>query len=243
MKILGIIPARLDSTRFPDKPLVDILGQTMIERVYRQASQSNLVNQWLIATPDQEILQAAESFGAKVCLTSDQHESGTDRCAEALSKQKEDYDVVINVQGDEPLINPSQIDMLASNMSENEEIATLYRGSQDETAAQKPNSVKIVTDHLDHAIYFSRLPIPYVRNPLSKQNFKLHVGMYAYQSEVLKKITTLTKCALEDQEGLEQLRWLYHGVKIKCIFTEHKNHGVDTPEDLKYIIKRLENNG
>ncbi len=214
----------------------------MIQRVYERAIQSQQVTDWVIATPDDEIRKTAEQWGARVCMTSPDHSSGTDRCAEALRSQQQDYDTVINVQGDEPLIRPEQIDSLVLAMAGGTQVATLYRAAPDDTSALDPNTVKLVTDREDTALYFSRLPIPYERDQSIDRAHLLHVGMYAYASDTLLEIAQLPSTELEHREGLEQLRWLYHGVKIKCIFTEYKNYGVDTPEDLEQIKKLFNQN-
>ncbi len=242
MKILGIIPARMASQRFPGKPLVALYDKPMIQHVYQRAIQSRLVCDWVIATPDREIQLAAEGFGARAIITSDTHESGTDRCIEVILNSKVKYDAVINVQGDEPLIEPKQIDLLATNIKDTQ-IATLYRNSTELESIQNPNTVKITTDKSGLALYFSRAAIPYDRNKTSTTKYKLHVGMYAYTVEALINIHKLNPSELEQTEKLEQLRWLENELKIKCIETHHENHGVDTPQDLEKIKVLLKTHG
>ncbi len=229
MKILGIIPARMKSERFPGKPLVEIGGKPMIEHVYERAQKSKQVAHWLIATPDEAIRDAALGFGAAVAMTSDQHESGTERCIEVIQGYPE-YDVALNLQGDEPLIEAEQIDTLASQMGD-ADVATLYRVSTDTTDFDSPNLVKLVSNINDIALYFSRAPIPYDRDQKSSTH-KIHVGMYAYTYKALQSISQMKATPLEKLEKLEQLRWLENGLSIKCIKTEHQNIGVDTPQDL-----------
>ncbi len=233
MKTLGIIPARMASERLPGKPLADIAGKPMIQLVYEKVEQSGL-DHCIITTPDEEIKQAAAAWGADIIMTSDQHESGTERCIEVLDYLSEDYDLVINIQGDEPLINPEQIDLLACNMQD-ADVATLYRKVAYSPEIENPNIVKLVSKHDGLALYFSRAPIPYSRDPEACTYYKLHVGMYAYTPAALSTISKLSPGELEQTEKLEQLRWLENGLSIKCIETHHENHGVDTAEDLEKI--------
>lgn len=235
MKILGIIPARYASTRFPAKPLADIAGKSMIERVYTQTRQSSKISKVVVATDDQRIFDHVRSFGGNVCMTSADHVSGTDRCFEALSKQDEKYDYVINIQGDEPFISPKQIDLLGDLLDGKTELATLGKKIADEESIANPNVVKLVKSSLGEALYFSRFPIPYLRNNVAHPFFK-HIGMYAYRSDVLEKITKLPVSSLEKAESLEQLRWLENGYRIKVAETDQETIGVDTPEDLEKAI-------
>jgi 3-deoxy-manno-octulosonate cytidylyltransferase (CMP-KDO synthetase) len=241
MNIIGIIPARFASTRFPAKPLADIAGKSMIQRVYMQALGSGRFMKVLVATDDQRIFDHVTDFGGEVCMTSPDHVSGTDRCYEALSLQKSTYDYVINIQGDEPFISPVQIGQLASVLEDKTELATLMKKITDEEQLFNTNIVKVVSDSSGHALYFSRSPIPHVRNAeakhwLSKTAFYKHIGMYAYRTDVLKEITRLKPSVLEKAESLEQLRWLENGYKIKVAETEIETIGVDTPEDLEVAI-------
>ena len=243
-QILGIIPARYASTRFPAKPLADIGGKSMIQWVYTQTSQSSKISKVVVATDDQRIFDHVKSFGGIVCMTSADHVSGTDRCFEALSKQTGKYDYVINVQGDEPFISPNQIDLLAGLLDGETQLATLAKKITDHETLFNPNVVKVVKNVNNEALYFSRSTIPHIRNTgddqwLSKHIFFKHIGMYAYRSDVLAKITKLPVSGLEKAESLEQLRWLENGFRIKVAETEQETIGVDTPEDLEKAIAFL----
>lgn len=237
-RILGIIPARYASTRFPAKPLADIGGKSMIQWVHTQASQSSKITKVVIATDDQRIFDHVKSFGGDVCMTSPDHVSGTDRCFEALSKQKEQFDYVINIQGDEPFISPKQIDLVAGLLDGETQLATLAKKIVDLDMLNNPNIVKLVKNLKDEALYFSRSPIPYLRNDVKHTFFK-HIGMYAYRFDILQKITLLPVSSLEKAESLEQLRWLENGFKIKVAETDQETIGVDTPEDLEKAIAFL----
>lgn len=244
MKILGIIPARYASTRFPAKPLVDIAGQTMIERVYRQVKKSKSITKIIVATDHSKIFDHVISFGGNACMTSETHASGTDRCFEVLTKENEQFDYVINIQGDEPFIAPEQIDLLASLLDGITELATLSKKIEGSEQLFNPNIVKIVSSADGKALYFSRSPIPHIRNVdqtewLSRHNFYKHIGMYAYRADILKQITTLIISSLEKAESLEQLRWLENGYSINVVETEFETIGIDTPEDLEKAIQFL----
>ena len=244
MKILGIIPARYASTRFPAKPLVDIAGQTMIERVYRQVKKSKSITKIIVATDHSKIFDHVISFGGNACMTSETHASGTDRCFEVLTKENEQFDYVINIQGDEPFIAPEQIDLLASLLDGITELATLSKKIEDSEQLFNANIVKIVSSADGKALYFSRSPIPHIRNAaqtewLSRHNFYKHIGMYAYRADILKQITTLIISSLEKAESLEQLRWLENGYSINVVETEFETIGIDTPEDLEKAIQFL----
>ena len=238
MKILGIIPARYASSRFPAKPLVDIAGQTMIERVYRQVKKSKSITKIIVATDHSKIFDHVISFGGNACMTSETHASGTDRCFEVLTKENEQFDYVINIQGDEPFIAPEQIDLLASLLDGITELATLSKKIEGSEQLFNPNIVKIVSSADGKALYFSRSPIPHIRNVdqtewLSRHNFYKHIGMYAYRADILKQITTLSISSLEKAESLEQLRWLENGYSINVVETDFETIGIDTPEDLE----------
>ena len=242
MKILGVIPARYASTRFPGKPLADIAGKSMIERVYRQVMKSTLLSRVLVATDHPAIFNHVKSFGGKVFMTSESHPSGTDRCFETLSNQEEKFDYVINIQGDEPFIAPEQIDLLAQLLDGKTELATLIKKIEREDELFNPNVVKVVKDDFDEAIYFSRSPIPHVRNTpqqewLSHHPFFKHIGMYAYRHDILAKITKLEISSLERTESLEQLRWIENGYSIKVTETNQETMGIDTPEDLERAVQ------
>lgn len=245
MKFLGIIPSRYASTRFPGKPLVDIHGKPMIRRVYESAS--NIMEHVLVATDDDRIYKTVENFGGKVIMTSAEHKSGTDRCAEALDKYEkntsEKFDVVINIQGDEPFIQEDQIQAIKNCFSDlNTEIATLIKKITKNAIVFDPNRPKVVIDEKGFALYFSRSPIPAIRDTdtrewHTKHVFYQHIGMYAYRSYVLRELSSLPQGLLERAESLEQLRWLENGYKIKTALTEFESYGIDTPEDLIKAIK------
>lgn len=244
MKFIAIIPARYASTRFPGKPLVDICGMSMIERVYRQAQKE--LDDVVVATDDDRIREAVEAFGGKVAMTSTEHRSGTDRVREAYLNVASDADVVINIQGDEPFIDPAQIAALKACFADpTTDIATLVRpfdpaDSYDSLA--DPNRPKVVVGDDMTALYFSRSVIPYVRGydrelwP-SRHQFYTHVGMYAYRADVLGRITALPQSPLEVAESLEQLRWLQGGFRIKVGITTCPTVGIDTPDDLRHAIE------
>lgn len=242
--ILGVIPARYASTRFPAKPLVDIAGKTMIQRVYEQVKKSSLVNEVLVATDHDEIYKKVKSFGGNVCMTREDHVSGTDRCFEALSLQQNKFDYVINIQGDEPFIQPDQIDLLAGLLDGKTEIATLVKKIELQDQLFNPNVVKVVFAKTGEALYFSRSTIPHLRNIaeenwLQQYSFYKHIGMYAYRTDILQQLTGLSVSSLEKAESLEQLRWLENGFKIKVAETYIETIGIDTPEDLQKAIANL----
>jgi 3-deoxy-manno-octulosonate cytidylyltransferase (CMP-KDO synthetase) len=245
MKIIGIIPARYASSRFPGKPLVDMLGQTMIQRVYNQVKKSKRLNKVVVATDDQRIYDHVISFGGNASLTSENHPSGTDRCFETLQQQKEKFDFAINIQGDEPFIDPAQIDLLCSSISIQTELATLIQKIATLEQLLSVGEAKVVINKDREAIYFSRSPIPFVQKAeqkdwVSKTTFYRHVGLYAYRADILEKITQLSPSLLEKAESLEQLRWIENGFKIKTVETEmEESICIDTPEDLEKAIKIL----
>lgn len=249
MVILGIIPARYASTRFPGKPLADIAGKPMVQRVFEQASKA--LEHVVVATDDQRIYDAVQAFGGKVVMTSDRHPSGTDRCAEAVLKFEQDYhqtvDVVINIQGDEPFIAEKQINLLANLLNDSRvQIATLVKPVDDEQTLFNPNKPKVVVDKNGRALLFSRQTIPHIRGSepqewLHKHPFLQHIGMYGYRKDILLEITRLTKSSLESAESLEQLRWLENGYQIQTAVTTDEGLSVDTPEDLEQILKLFKN--
>lgn len=247
MKIIGIIPARYASSRFPGKPLVDMLGQTMIQRVYNQVKKSKRLEQVVVATDDQRIYDHILSFGGAACMTAENHPSGTDRCYEALKKQNEKFDFAINIQGDEPFIDPNQIDLLCSSITMQTELATLIQKISTLEQLNSPGEAKLVINKDQEAIYFSRSPIPFVQKAepkdwLSKTTFYRHVGLYAYRADVLEKITKLSPSLLEKAESLEQLRWIENGFRIKTVETEmEESICIDTPEDLQKALQILKN--
>jgi 3-deoxy-manno-octulosonate cytidylyltransferase (CMP-KDO synthetase) len=236
-KILGLIPARLASTRLPEKALKDIAGKTMIQRVYEQAVQSRSLKHVVVATDDKKIFDHVRSFGGNVCMTRIDHPSGTDRCYEALTQQKETFDYVINIQGDEPFIKPEQIDLLGASLNGAVEIATLGKKVTTIEELESEGEVKITMNTNQEALYFSRAIIPFVvgadkKGLLSKFPFFKHVGMYAYRTDILAAITKLSVSSLEKVERLEQLRWLENGFKVSIVETTEETMCIDTPEDL-----------
>ena len=246
MKFLGIIPARYASTRFPGKPLADIAGKPMIQRVYEQVA--GLLDDIVVATDDDRIFQAVQDFGGKVVMTSSNHRSGTDRCYEALTKIGGNFDIVVNIQGDEPFIKPSQIELL-KNCFEDEktQIATLVKpflADVDFEVLLNPNTPKVILNANREALYFSRSIIPYIRGKqhtewLNSFVFYKHIGIYAYKSDVLAEITALPQSSLELAESLEQLRWIENGYIVKAGITDEETIGIDTPKDLERAVKAL----
>lgn len=236
-RVLGIIPARFASTRFPGKPLADISGKPMIQHVYEQCLKAEKLDKVLVATDDERIMNTVKNFGGLALMTDADHQSGTDRCYEAFIKSEMSFDFVINIQGDEPLIAPGQIDQLAGLLDEQIEIATLVKQLIKPRELFDPNVVKVVFDKKQYALFFSRSTIPYLRNVsqekwLSEGQFFKHIGIYAYRTDVLANFSKLEPSVLEKAESLEQLRWLDNGYTIKVKETEYESIGIDTPEDL-----------
>ncbi len=244
MKILGIIPSRYESSRFPGKPLIDIKGKSMIQRVYEQAIESTLINELVVATDDDRIYKHVNSFGGNVVMTSTKHTSGTDRCGEVLNKYN-NFDIVINIQGDEPLIKPQQLDDLLMVFKNSDvKIATLIKKMTDINEVLNPNRIKVVLDKNKNGIYFSRSPIPFVakydKNEWLKHSvFWKHIGIYAWRTDVLLQLVNLPKTQLESTESLEQLRWIFNGYKIKTVETMIETPNIDTPEDLEKVLSLL----
>lgn len=244
--IVGIIPARYASTRFPGKPLIDIQGKSMIQRVYEQASKSKSLKKIVVATDDERIFNHVLAFGGEVVMTKEDHPSGTDRCREAFQKIEGDYQYVINIQGDEPFIDPAQIDSLAAILQDgNTELATQIIPVNNYELLFDPGEVKVVLNADREALYFSRMVIPFIKNiprelwHLHHQYYR-HVGMYAYRADVLEEITKLSVSSLEKAESLEQLRWLENGFKIKCALTNFESHCIDTAEDVAKVLKMMQ---
>ena len=240
MKFIGVIPARYASTRFPGKPLAMLGGKSVIQRVYEQVS--SVLDSAYVATDDERIHQAVEAFGGKAVMTSPDHKSGTDRIEEAVRKIGGSFDVVINIQGDEPFIQRSQLEEIIRCFDDAEtQIATLgkpFDKAQGFAAVENPNSPKIVVDNRGYALYFSRSVIPFIRGKetaewMDHYPFLKHLGIYAYRTEVLHEITRLPQSSLELAESLEQLRWLQNGYRIKVGLTDVETVGIDTPEDLE----------
>jgi 3-deoxy-manno-octulosonate cytidylyltransferase (CMP-KDO synthetase) len=245
MSILGIIPARYASTRFPGKPLIDIMGRAMILRVYDQAIQSGVFEEVIVATDDQRIFDHVKHEGFQVVMTSDRHRSGTERCCEALDSREahagKSFSHVINIQGDEPFIHPVQIEKVAHLLvNENAEIATLAKRIIHQDEIFNNNVVKVVFNLSREALYFSRAPIPFLREIsetqwTNQQAHYKHIGIYGFRTDILRQVCKLAPSALESHESLEQLRWLENGLKIKLDLTGEESISIDTPEDLLKI--------
>jgi len=245
MSTLAIIPARYASTRFPGKPLVDIKGKSMIQRVYEQTTKAKRIHDVIIATDDERIASHAKGFGAKVVITQPDHPSGTDRCFEAFELYGKSFDYIINVQGDEPFLDPEQIDSLANVCDGNVEIATQMTKCLSHESLFDIGEVKIVLNTQKEALYFSRQVIPFIKGKEQKDwhttfDYFRHVGMYVYRVDILKKITQLKLSSLEMAESLEQLRWLENGYKISCVETDFDSHCVDTPEDIEKVLRLMQ---
>ncbi len=239
--LLAVIPARFASSRFPGKPLADIGGKTMIRRVYEQVQKSRQVDEAVVATDDERIFDHVRAFGGKVMMTRSEHPSGTDRCAEVAAHFPQ-AKFVLNVQGDEPFVQPEQIDLLADTLStrSNFSIVTLAKKIEQPEMVFNPNVVKVVFSETNGALYFSRHPIPFVRgaepeNWLSEQVFYKHIGLYGFHKTTLLQVARLSPTPLERAESLEQLRWLENGLRIAVGITELETIGIDTPEDLEKI--------
>ena len=239
MKFIALIPARYASTRFPAKPLALLRGKPVIQWVWETAARC--MDDAVVCTDDERIMQAVERFGGRAVMTSTSHRSGTDRCYEAYQKVGQGADVVVNIQGDEPFIHPTQLQTIrACFENADTQIATLVKPFRPEDgleALRNPNSPKVVVDNQMRALYFSRSVIPYVRGAepdewLSRHTFYKHIGLYAYRADVLRQITSLPQSSLEVAESLEQLRWLQNGFTIRVGITDVETIGIDTPDDL-----------
>jgi len=239
VKITAVIPARYDSSRFPGKALADICGKPMIQHVYERAQKASSPRRVVVATDDERILKAVLNFNGEAVMTARTHRSGTDRLAEVA--REDSSDLFINIQGDEPLIEPDMIDQVVRPLLEDSEIpmGTLKHKIKDQDELKSPHVVKVVTDLNDLALYFSRAPVPYFRRE-EKGVYYRHIGVYAYRREFLLKFASLRPTPLEQAEELEQLRALENGFKIKVVETEYESIGVDTPDDLREVLKRLQ---
>ena len=243
MKVLGIIPARYSSSRFPGKPLINLKGKTMIQRVYEGAIKSKLINLLVVATDDSRIQDEVLKFGGNVEMTSEKHNSGTDRCAEVAKKYPE-YDLIVNIQGDEPLVDFRQLDQLIQVFEkESIQIATLATKKITREELENPNRIKIVIDKNNSALYFSRSVIPnqvnFKDDGLSSYPFLRHIGLYAYRRDTLFLIAKLPVSLLEKIESLEQLRWLYNGFSIHVSETTIETPNIDTIEDVEIVLRSL----
>ena len=246
MKILGVIPARYASTRFPGKPLADIGGKSMIQRVYDQAKKCEFLEKVMVATDDEQIFAHVESFGGEVVMTSATHKSGTDRCAEVAKIYKNDFEVIINIQGDEPFVDPSQITTVCRAFSDFDVmISTLIKKIDSTDDLVNVNIPKVVIDKSGFALYFSRTTIPFNRGSqenrewLNFTTYYKHIGMYGYRTDVLLKLAKLPEGSLEKAESLEQLRWLENGFRIKTAVTDIETIAIDTPEDLLKTYNKI----
>lgn len=246
MNCVGIIPARYASSRYPGKPLVDINGKSMIQRVYEQASAAETLNEVYVATDDQRIFDHVTGFNGRVMMTSSQHQSGTDRVFEVARKLDPKPDVIVNIQGDEPFIHPEQIDQLISLFNNPEvRIGTLIKSISDNIDLFNPNVVKVICGTTGKALYFSRATLPFIRGAeseiwLERHRFFKHIGIYAFRYDILDQISTLLTSSLESAESLEQLRWLENGFDIHCLETSYENVSIDTPADLKKVINNIQ---
>ncbi len=243
MKVLGIIPARYASSRFPGKPLIDLKGKTMIQRVYEGAKKSTRITEVIVATDDQRIYDEVVRFGGKAMMTNENHPSGTDRCAEVAANFPE-MDVVINIQGDEPLVDFRQLDQLIDAFENPKtDIATLGNLTLTHEDVENPNRIKVVVNAKNTALYFSRSAIPNSYhskgNPLENYPYMRHIGLYAYRSSVLQELTKLEPTSLEKIESLEQLRWLYYGYTIQMVETSIETPNIDVPEDVEKVLAFL----
>lgn len=242
MKIIGIIPSRYASSRFPGKPLLDLKGKSMIRRVYEGASRSQRLSEVIVATDDARIYDEVLSFGGKAMLTSPSHSTGTDRCGEVI--RQVECDIVLNIQGDEPLVDARQLDQLCDAFQdETVEIATLGIRNVSEKDLLNKNRIKIVCDKDNNAIYFSRSPIPNTENSTQENidayPFQRHIGLYAYRTKTLQKLVNLEPTLIEKVESLEQLRWLYHGYKVRVVETSIETPNIDVVEDIEEVLKYL----
>ena len=243
MQIIAVIPARYGSTRFPGKPLAHICGKPMIQRVYENARQCSLVDRVVVATDSDEIARVVQDFGGEICMTSSMHETGTDRIAEAA--QHLDADFIVNVQGDEPLLQPQAIELAVRPLMKNQQVpmGTLKARITSEQDIDNPNIVKVVTDTHGHALYFSRSAIPFVRNRQNDSVLYRHIGLYVYRRDFLLQLTRLPQSVLEKAESLEQLRALEYGFCIHVAETDYEPVSVDVPEDIVKVEDALRRQG
>ncbi len=231
MNVIGVIPSRYGSSRFPGKALAMIGEKSMIHRVYEQCLKSKRLTRVIVATDDERIQNEVASFGGDVMMTSSNHPNGTSRCAEVSMKIEADF--YINIQGDEPFIHPVQIDQLAESLKAETEIATMVHAFEDEKELHSLNTAKVVMNSKKQALYFSRQVIPFSETQVDPSQYWQHIGIYAYRNDILKKLVKLPESPLEKKESLEQLRWLDHGYHVQCVPSDHHTFGIDTPEDLE----------
>lgn len=243
MKVLGVIPARYNSSRFQGKPLIDISGKTMIQRVYEGAKACALIDELIVATDDERIFNKVKSFGGNAVMTSESHQTGTDRCGE-VAKIYPEMDVIINIQGDEPLIDPNQLAQVIEVFNQkNVNIATLGIKIKSNEELENPNRIKVVLNKDNEALYFSRSSIPnsenFKKDEITFYPFIRHIGLYAFRKKTLLELVSLKPTLLEKVESLEQLRWMFYGHKIKVLETTIETPNIDVPEDLEKVIKLL----
>lgn len=243
MKVLGVIPARYASSRFPGKPLIDLKGKTMIQRVYEGAGRSKMISDLVVATDDQRIYDAVQTFNGNVEMTGEHHQSGTDRCGE-VALNHPGVDVVINIQGDEPLVDPVQLDELLKAFNDpNVQIATLGISDRSEANRMNENRIKLIRDNNGDALYFSRSPIPNTsragKEDLEKMELFRHIGVYAFRRDTLLKLIELPVSPLEKVESLEQLRWMYNGYKVRVVETTIETPNIDSLEDVMEVLNFL----
>lgn len=238
MKVLAVIPSRYESSRFPGKPLIDLKGKSMIQRVYEACVNCGEFNDVIVATDDKRIFDHVKEFDGNIMMTSKDHRSGTDRCAEVLQKYNDKVDVIVNIQGDEPLIKHQQLTKIVQCFKDPAvKIATLAKKEMRKEYAENRNRVKVVCDANDFALYFSRSPIPHQEG--DDAEYIKHIGLYAFRSETLKEISQLKPSKLEKTESLEQLRWMESGYKIKVAYTDIETPNIDTPEDVEKVVREL----
>lgn len=240
MRVMGIIPARYESSRFPGKPLLDLKGKPMIQHVYERCQMAASLDELVVATDDNRIYDAVLGFGGKAIMTSPTCHNGTERCLEVISKRP-DVDVIINIQGDEPLVDPTMIDGLVNLFNDSEVVlGTMVKRSSSERDFLNENRIKVVLDNQHNALYFSRSPIPFPLERNAKHTFLKHVGIYGYRSNVLTKYRDLQATPLEGTERLEQLRWLANGYKMKVGYTDYDAISIDVPDDVEIVLNKME---
>lgn len=240
MRKLAIIPARYASSRFPGKPLIELKGKSMIQHVFDRVKNGNLFDKVVVATDDQRIYDHVKGFGGNVEMTKTQHETGTDRCGELVANKYVDYDIVVNIQGDEPLVSTQQLNTLINAFQEDQvKIATLGIHTSEAAEINDPNRIKIVLDKFQNALYFSRSPIPFLRNESSDFKYIRHIGLYAFRTKTLLELVELNQGTLEKLESLEQLRWMENGYKINVQFTSIETPNIDVPEDVEKVLRLM----
>lgn len=236
MKKLAVIPARYESSRFPGKPLIDLMGRSMIQHVYERVNDSDLFDTVVVATDDDRIADHVTGFSGEVMMTSNQHRSGTERCGEVVERF-DDHDIVVNIQGDEPLVDPKQLKQLLEAFDSSEvAIATLATPKITPDELKDSNRIKVVVDHKNDALYFSRSHIPFQRNE-NEYPYLRHIGLYGFKADVLKKIVSAKPTKLEEVESLEQLRWMYYGYSIRVVETSIETPNIDVPEDVEHVLQ------